>query len=545
MKTILRFCSVATFFIQSYILGAQTTFFRFFPETDHFVHSSISATPDGALLNYFSQDTEEGNRSAFVRIDMQGNPLWRISTGDSAYTYFSAYTLSDNSIVLGGGISIPGQFGTTGWGLVTYVNAQGEVQWSKRATTSSGTGVTNVVSDGTKIYVTMASYTWLSSTQYWNSTLLAYDMQGNLLWTRGYSGAGLFTNYHFRYLTLTANGDLLGAIDVGGSQNNQTRGVILTKVSPSGDLIFSKYVEIPIEGSSVSVNGLVESLDGDYFVALRLIPQSQSAYGTTAWIAKFNDEGTLVAQKTLSAGVDVGEDVAGLTVDNSGLVLHVRRYSPFETITRSVDLLSISESDLSILDAQSVIFDFTRESAYGDDLPSLIATAEGSFFTSTGFFCQSRQTSLPGFIKWNVDYETACSTADVQSIYADSVTTFTTLDLGAQTGPTLTHGSSNVVLTNEAMPVTANFCDGCDISAGVKALKDAIHVETFPNPSKGEFTVHTKSTINQSYQIVDLQGRLIQAGQVRNTERIVLQKPQAGIYFLKIGEQSTKIMVIN
>jgi len=297
MKTVLRIYLLGSMVILPFILEAQTTFFKFFPETDHFVYSSISATPDGALLNYFSQDTEEGNRSAFVRVDMQGNPMWRISTGDSAYTFFSAYTLNDNSMVLGGTISIPGQFGSTGWGLVTYVNAQGEVLWSKRATTSSGTGVTNVVSDGTKIYVAMASYTWFSSTQYWNSTLLAYDMQGNLLWTRGYSGAGLFTNYHFRYLTLTAGGDILGAIDVGGSQNNQTRGVVLTKVSPNGDLIFSKYVEIPIEGSSVSVNGLVESLDGDYYLALRLIPQSQSAYQTTAWIAKFNDEGTLMAQK--------------------------------------------------------------------------------------------------------------------------------------------------------------------------------------------------------------------------------------------------------
>jgi hypothetical protein len=536
---------VWTLLLVSFGLEAQSNFFKFFPETDHFVHSSVSATPDGALLNYFSQDTEEGNRNAFVRIDIEGNPIWRISTGDSAYSYFSAYTLSDNSMVLGGGISIPGQFGSTGWGLVTYVNAQGEVQWSKRVTASTGMGVSNVISDGEKIFVTMASYSWISSTQYWKSTLLAYDMQGNLLWTRGYAGAGLFTNYHFRYLTLTAGGDLLGAIDVGGSQNNQTRGVILTKVSPSGDLIFSKYVEIPIDGSSVSVNGLVESLDGDYFLALRLIPQSQSAYQTTAWIAKFNDEGTLLSQKTLSAGVDVGEEVAGLSVDNSGLVLHVRRYSPFETITRSVDLLSISEEDLSIQDAQSIEFGFTRESVYGDDLPSIIRNSEGSFFTSTGFFCEATSTSYPGFIKWNVDYETACSTAEVTSIYTDSVTTFTTVDLGEQTGPTLSHGSSSIVLTNEAMPITANFCDGCDNPTGIKEQIESKGFSVFPNPNAGSFVVQMPCSEKQQYQIFDLQGRMIQSGQVGNAESINIQHLERGIYLLKVAEQSTKIILTN
>jgi hypothetical protein len=86
-------------------------------------------------------------------------------------------------------------------------------------------------------------------------------------------------------------------------------------------------------------------------------------------------------------------------------------------------------------------------------------------------------------------------------------------------------------------PVTHNGSFTSTLSTGAVSL-EVTEVIVYPNPSNGRFKVD--SDTNFSYQIFDLQGRVVSTGQidrVRNT--INLTTEASGVYFMKVLDRET------
>jgi len=61
--------------------------------------------------------------------------------------------------------------------------------------------------------------------------------------------------------------------------------------------------------------------------------------------------------------------------------------------------------------------------------------------------------------------------------------------------------------------------------------------EIYPNPASGTINIRTKLRTNESYQITDLQGRVLLTGKLRDTETTVaVDKLSRGVYILKLSE---------
>jgi hypothetical protein len=539
MKTPLH---LLVFFLLSFAAKSQETFYKFFPgfETP-FITSSFS-TSDGIIwcLSNQNSSTLEITRR-IVKTDFNGNTSWVLAPDSSNFSIQYACEPQPGILILGGTYTIQGQFGPQGYGLICRVDSDGNVLWSRKSTSQSFAGLTGVYSNGSIIYALLTSYSIFSGTQMYSSAIIAYDLDGNVLWEKPYGHQGLVTNYYFQGATVGENGDLIAAIDVRGSQNVQVSGIVLTRINAQGVAAWTKHINWHSDFPQSAVNGLAEGPDGSIYVGCRLMTDQSSIYPNALWIGKYDESGTLLNQKMYSAGTDVGENIGGMLAGTNELLVYVKRYSPFESIRRHLDLLAINYDDLTIDAAGSTDIEVIFESVYGEDPPQMAEGPDGSIFTSCISFCAANQKSYTSMVKWDINQQTLCSSVDVSAIYTDSVSAFTSSDY-ANSGfivPSYSNADdiSFISLSSEQ---ASNFCAGCDISTGIESLKPEDSLLIYPNPAS---TFIRFLNYSGSFVICDLSGRVHLQGNTGADEQISIEGMQSGLYIIRCGEKNTRLII--
>lgn len=519
----------------------QSNFFKFSNDLVGGINTAVFQGNNGLIWYSFSQNSstlESKNQMIFTDYDGNVQNVIQADSNNRSYSY--AAVTPTGETILAGNLAIAGQFGNVGWGLITMLDQNGELLWSKRATANESGGFTGVFTDGEIIYATFTSYNFFSSTQFWNASVIAYDMSGNVLWNRPVGYPGFVSNFYFRASTIAENGDFVGVIDVGGSQNVQATGVVVVRVTPSGEISWKKFINWNTDYSHGSVNGLVEGPDGSIYVGCRLMTDQSSILTNDIWLGKFDSSGILVDQRIYKSGGSVGENISGMSKSDNELLVYVRRYSPFESIRNQVSILGIDFQSLEVGMASSSPANISREDVYGDDGPGLVVGPDGSMFTSGVVFCEENLMRYSTMMKWTVDANTACSTEDVSEIYYDSLSTFEAVDFNLSGGSQPQHANETadvVVLTDISF---LDFCAGCDISIGLQSPIQKETSDFYPNPSSG--LIHFEKPVD-SFEISDLQGRLV----FRHSKSLVssfdLTRLQPGMYFVHLNSKSSKLIL--
>ncbi|WP_222164860.1 MbnP family protein [Edaphocola aurantiacus] len=161
--------------------------------------------------------------------------------------------------------------------------------------------------------------------------------------------------------------------------------------------------------------------------------------------------------------------------------------------------------------------------------------------TGTGF---STVFELHGL--WNANYfEQTVMVAGVNSgnninIYLDADYTQALKGVNVSTGP-LEHGHNGADLT-----VLQNFRDHVFTAGSPTALYDMTldkGVTVYPNPSKGQFRInYTQANIKAgSYQLMDLNGRVIESNKLSHQDQITLSGKYSGTYFLVLFQEAQPV----
>ena len=537
----IRFFSLSSFLFFSLASGfGQSNFFKFSNYLAGSSSTSVFQGNNGLIWYSFSQNSSTlETRNQMIFTDYDGNVQKVIQADSSNRSYRYAAVTPTGESILAGNLGIAGQFGNVGWGLITMLGQNGELLWSKRATANESGYFTGVFTDGEIIYATFTSYNFFSS-QFWNASVIAYDMSGNVLWNKPVGYPGFVSNFYFRASTIAENGDFIGVIDVGGSQNVQATGVVVVRVTPSGEISWKKFINWNSDYSHSSVNGLVEGPDGSIYVGCRLMTDQSSTFTNDMWIGKFDSAGILADQRIYKSGGSVGENISGMWKSENELLVYVRRYSPFESIRNQVSVVGIDFQSLEVGMASSSPANISREDVYGDDGPSLVVGPDGSMFTSGVVFCEENLTRYSTMMKWTVDANTACSTEDVSEIYYDSLSTFEAVDFNLSGGsePDYENESADVVVFPNFQFL--DFCAGCAVSTGTNTISQNNHLGFYPNPTLG--FIQFENPID-AFEITDLQGRSVLSYSGELLSSFDLSELKPGMYIINSNAKSSKLMI--
>lgn len=86
------------------------------------------------------------------------------------------------------------------------------------------------------------------------------------------------------------------------------------------------------------------------------------------------------------------------------------------------------------------------------------------------------------------------------------------------------------------------FKDNCALTSSISNSTEHLF-ELYPNPVRQKLKI--KNAIGQDYLVSDINGKLLLKGRIRsNTETISIQNLQNGIYFIKIGTQTNKLLKV-
>lgn len=537
-----NFLSVIILVVFSVSAHAQSSFFKFYPGFETPFITSVYPLNDGLIWCFNNQNstTLEISRR-IVKTDFDGNTSWIMVPDSSNFSIRYACEPQPGTLILGGFYSVQGQFGPQGWGLITRLDESGNVIWAKRATAQTSGGLTGIYTNGDIIYALFTSYNNFSGSQMYSASVIAYDLDGNKLWELPFSHQGFVTNYYFEGATVAANGDLIAAIDVRGSQNVQVSGIVLTRITPQGTASWTKHINWHSDFPQSTVNGIAEAPDGNIYAGCRLMTDQSSTYPNALWIGKFDSNGNQLDQRMYSAGLDVGENICGMKATEDNLLVYVKRYSPFETIQRHLDLLAIDYNDLSISSSGSSDTYVVFEDVYGEDPPQMAIGPDGSIYTSCIAFCDLNQKSYSAMFKWNTDLETQCTFTDISDVYTDSVSTFTSSDYTNTGSIVATYANANDInFTQLVVEQAPDFCDGCDISTGVNHFTPDPVALFYPNPASKFIVLRTDVKF---YQLSDLSGRLILSGQAMGNYSISIEGIPAGIYLLNLDGRTEKLII--
>ncbi|MEX1189477.1 MAG: T9SS type A sorting domain-containing protein [Bacteroidia bacterium] len=521
----------------------QSEFFKFFPDFETPFKTSVFPMSDGMVWCFQNQNstTLEIQRRT-VKTDFDGETQWIITPDSSNFSLSYACEPAPGVMIFGGSYLVQDQFGPQGWSLVTRLDAQGNVIWAKRATSQTSAGLTGIYSNGEVIYALYTSYSVFCGTQMYRAAVIAYDLDGNLLWERSFGHGGFVTNYYFQAATIADNGDLVAAIDVGGSQNTQVAGIVLTRISSQGNVSWTKHINWQNDFTQSSVNGLAESPEGDIFLGCRLMTDQSSTYPNSLWIGKFSSDGSALDQRIYSAGVDVGENISGMVASENELMVYVKRYSPFETETSHIELIGINYNTLSVGSTGSTLQTSVREDVYGEDPPQLAIAPDGSYFSSSIVQCAETQKSFSSMFKWTPNTFTDCNSFDVSEDYTDSVSTFEVLDYVNSEGSALTHDNAEVGFTQQEIVQALDFCAGCDVISSNGKMSNQNELSFYPNPAKDFIAV---SGDVENYSIMDLQGRIVMEGQLNSAKQISMEGLSPGIFVIKLNQEAFKLIKVN
>jgi len=281
---------------------------------------SVTAVSDGVIAVGCSRDWSFGNGdwegvegngnydAIIVKYDNAGNVVWKKNFGGSSFDYFYAVaTVSDGVIAVGDSHRFgDGDWeGVTGKGngdaIIVKFDFNGKVVWKKNFGGNGNDrydGVTivsdGIVAVGSSHYQSFGNGDWVGVAGQIDddAIIVKYDHHGNVVWKKSFG-----TNYRDWYESVTAVSD--GIIAVGHKyQSSSYRDVIIVKYDNNGNILWNKdlnnagyhYYSVATVSDGVIAVGNNSSNDGI--------------------IVKYDNSGNVVWKKNLHGGFDCVTEVS-------------------------------------------------------------------------------------------------------------------------------------------------------------------------------------------------------------------------------------------
>jgi hypothetical protein len=241
---------------------------------------------DGTYLYVAGRQSSQGQGGAdalLVKYDTNGNVIWQKGLGKEKHDTYVNITIANGYIyVVGhqGSQSLSGNYES----LVVKYDMNGNLIW-QRALGGVNTPRSGIVSDGSNIYVvgTHGEYT---------GSILKYDTNGNLIWQRS-------SGYSNSYISdIVYSGGYIYFVGRQASQGQGGNDAYIAKCDTNGVVIWQRGL-----GGSGSDRFLDISIDGSYLYTVGYTT-TQSLGGCDALVAKYDIDGNLIWQRTLGSSTN-------------------------------------------------------------------------------------------------------------------------------------------------------------------------------------------------------------------------------------------------
>jgi hypothetical protein len=215
--------------------------------------------------------------------------------GDSAsVSLYDLVPFEDSSIFIAGKISVPGE--EVGDTYLLKTDLLGEPIWTKRFDMGVNERAQSAISDGSNVYVLV------NSAGFYTSKILKLDAEGNTIWSHRYSGE--LPNLTLNDLALVEDGFVAtgyGFVTTDGITHNR---MTLVKFDFNGDVIWTKIYAANVLPYNEVLYHITTTANGDF-----LVSGSTNSYGIGVWVglfytpvgfvARFTSEGELLWAKGL------------------------------------------------------------------------------------------------------------------------------------------------------------------------------------------------------------------------------------------------------
>jgi len=267
--------SAAVFFVLAISLPAQKLSFLRSVDAGSSTTPGIATDRTGVYMVSLS-----GKRFVLRKFDPGGNELWTSESGEAQWIT-AMIAVAEDGIYITGSVdgAAPGQTGAGSWDtyLARYDTA-GKQLWMRQFGTSGDEEGGGMAADTSGVYV--ASATWIFAKQSYVASLRKYSPEGNLLWTRDFTGLS-----HWR-IPLAADGAslyLATGAGLGGKpwSNGQPAFPFLRKYTRDG--IEQWTQQFPAQPAGIS--GLAVDHSGVYAVL-----ESFAASGNISSIRKYDTD---------------------------------------------------------------------------------------------------------------------------------------------------------------------------------------------------------------------------------------------------------------
>lgn len=515
------------------------------------VRWDIKAHKDGAILYSMLQSSELGTHSYLTRTSSTGNVIWskRISQGVSGEYSNAGYADiafdSEENWIIGGSVVVTS--GEVAKGYVQKQDSLGNVEWVVTVDAQQSAFVSNVEVTDNVIYATISSYSFFSSTFFYKAGVVGISHEGVVLWHKKYAHPTSTTDYDFARTTVAPNGDFIGVADIRGSSPNHANAMMITRITPQGDIVFSKYYDFLTTHAQLAVNGLAVTDEDEIIFGGRLMPEESSIYPNSMWLAKLDADGIELVQKTYSAGEDTGELLSSLRYDNGHLYAGILVYAPFAELNRSALVAEIDQDNLSIIAYNALEHEVLFGDPYGQDHDSFDVGQNGNLVFAGGIYCAELNKSMP--VVWNFlpTLSSGCEELERSINIIDEAANYSSLDYTPSTSITFTFGTQPSVQIENSDPfILADLCSGCDTqvnlveySAGSKS-----QISVYPNPATDEVFIATELSGAIDYSIRDIQGRCIVKDKFSQRTRVNTAGLLPGVYLIIVGNSITQRLLI-
>lgn len=395
-----NFTSLALLIALSFSLSIQQTHAQsimFLANLPGFIQSDVKASNEGAIWYFYEQDPNTLMTTKIIcNMDLNENVLWTKSLNED-FGYGDMVAQQDGSLIIGGIKSSPG----SSKAALLKIDVNGNPLWSKTITGQTSNYVTSIQANNNIIYAAITSNSFGGGTQFYNSTIIGFGQNGAELWKRNFSHPTSATDYIFSRTALAANGDLLALADIRGSSNAQANGLMITRITPQGSVVFSKYFSFVADYNQLSSNGIVETSGGDIIIGGRLMTDQISTFPNNLFMAKLSASGEVLLQKQISGGFNVGEQLLSLRrIINQGInediifaLIGIAPNNP--NVERGIAMLKFNQDDLSIeANKHMRLSSYIFEDPYGQNRNSFDIADDESLFISGGFFVQHNRVHL-------------------------------------------------------------------------------------------------------------------------------------------------------
>ncbi|MBR1770061.1 MAG: leucine-rich repeat protein, partial [Bacteroidales bacterium] len=168
---------------------------------------------------------------------------------------------------------------------------------------------------------------------------------------------------------------------------------------------------------------------------------------------------------------------------------------------------------------------------------SVTSIGESAFYSCTSLTSVTignSVTSIGAFAFLECPLDTVICKGDVPpTIYA------TTFDYGVNTVLIVPCGKKSVYETTEGWSSFSNIVEDC-ASSGIEDVINVNSVEVYPNPAKEKLIIKAENEIS----IFNNKGQLVKVVKnIRGTKEIDISDLESGIYYIKTGDVTKKLIV--